>query len=222
MRENVESVLSLIISAGLLMLSSFILLILDRPDIAQRSSHLAYLLLVVGVVMGLIENSRSSKKIHYLQFLGNIIDARKINARKEKIFLLLTYIRMDYQRKPLKEKIMIVFGLIGIGVLSILSFYAGSNILRTLQQQNAILSATPVNNSVEPHIVYYGTKVVIKGQNFGEPPVKNTFLLNNGENVFVDFWSGSKIIFTIPLHWKVGENRLWIEKKAYRVEKDRL
>lgn len=220
-RENLESIFSFIISAGLLVLSSLILLIIDRPDIAQRSANLAYLLLVVGVVMGLIENMRASKKIQYLQFLENIIDTKKLTTGKEKVFLTLTNIKNNYQQRPLKEKIVLLLGGVCMGVLLLFALNAGSVLLRALQQENAILSATPVINSVEPHIAYYGTKVVIKGQNFGEPPRKNTFLRNNGEDVFVDFWSGSKIIFTIPLHWKLGDNKLWVEKKVSMFGKER-
>ncbi|QQG44100.1 MAG: hypothetical protein HYW86_04540 [Candidatus Roizmanbacteria bacterium] len=72
-------------------------------------------------------------------------------------------------------------------------------------------SRNPVVQKFEPRIVYYATKVIIKGKNFGWKNEGEELISNFGK-VYTDFWSNEKIIFTIPLHWKTGEVSLRLEK----------
>jgi hypothetical protein len=75
------------------------------------------------------------------------------------------------------------------------------------------LSRNPKIYTIEPRIVYRSTRIIMRGYNLGWKPDDLALKLNStyGE-VEKDFWSDSKIIFTVPLHWKDGEVELWVEK----------
>ncbi len=69
----------------------------------------------------------------------------------------------------------------------------------------------PVITQVQPSIVYYANRIIIKGSNFGTSQSEK---LNSdiwGE-IKTDYWSKEKIILTVPLGWNIGKGTMWIEK----------
>ncbi len=95
------------------------------------------------------------------------------------------------------------------------SKYAGKFIylkIRTYQEKQARLALQLEVKKIEPRIVYHGTKVIIFGYNFG-PNKNNSVKLMKGDGlVDIDAWSDTKIIFSVPLHWKPGIITLRLEK----------
>lgn len=75
------------------------------------------------------------------------------------------------------------------------------------------LTRNPKIYSIEPHIVYRSTKVILRGYNLGWKPDNAALrLYSSYGEVQKDFWSDSEIIFTVPLSWKDGMVKLWVEK----------
>lgn len=66
---------------------------------------------------------------------------------------------------------------------------------------------------VQPKIVYHSTKVILRGYNFSWQLNANDKLMSQYGKVSTTLWNDSKIIFTVPLHWKPGNIRLWIERE---------
>lgn len=74
------------------------------------------------------------------------------------------------------------------------------------------LSWNPKINSIKPEIVYYGNKVVLTGRKFGwKGKIDTNFKYKDG-NIDISLWTDTKVIFTVPLHWKLGEMTIWIQK----------
>lgn len=73
-------------------------------------------------------------------------------------------------------------------------------------------SRQPRIDLMEPTLVYKATKVVIYGEGFGWD-VKKSQALIDGEKIDAVLWTDSKIIFRVPLHWKTGNHKIWIEKQ---------
>ncbi len=90
-------------------------------------------------------------------------------------------------------------------VLVILLFLAVKTVGYQLNHYFVWLSRTPTISVFEPRIVYRSTKVVIRGHNLGK-------LYSAHGEVKADLASDSKITFTIPLDWKDGNVKLWVEK----------
>lgn len=89
---------------------------------------------------------------------------------------------------------------------------AGYQIYKDTQHQRLRESLNPIITKVEPSIVYHSTKVVIYGSGFGWQQEGTRALKKDGEIVDVDLWTDTKIILTVPLHWKTGTITLWTEK----------
>lgn len=84
--------------------------------------------------------------------------------------------------------------------------------IRSFNYSQLLMSRYPQITNAEPKIVYYGNKVILKGRRFGwKGTVDTKFKYNNGQ-IKIDLWTDTKVIFTIPLHWKVGEINVWIER----------
>ncbi len=74
-------------------------------------------------------------------------------------------------------------------------------------------SRSPLIKKAEPEIIYYATKVVIDGKNFGWRDIgtKDRRIYCQYGEIVPELWTGSKIIFTAPLGWKEGDLRIWVE-----------
>ena len=54
--------------------------------------------------------------------------------------------------------------------------------------------------------------MIIYGENFGWD-TKNVKALIDGKEIDAVLWTDSKIIFPVPLEWKDGYHKIWIEKQ---------
>ncbi|MDO8610243.1 MAG: hypothetical protein Q7R95_06850 [bacterium] len=83
-----------------------------------------------------------------------------------------------------------------------------------LQKERSNLD--PYIEKVEPAIVYPSTKIIVFGKGFSsranDSQTNRVILRNEGEIITLDYWDDNKIIFTVPLHWKIGINHIWIDK----------
>lgn len=84
--------------------------------------------------------------------------------------------------------------------------------IRIFNRWQLFLLAHPEIKKVEPTIVYYANKVVLLGQGFGWKGEINTDFYNQFEAINIDLWTDRKVIFTVPLHWKLGNITIWVEK----------
>ncbi len=82
--------------------------------------------------------------------------------------------------------------------------------IRTYTHNQIFISRMPQIYSVEPRLVYHGTKVVVLGKNFGwKVPTQSTKFYTQQGELNIDLWTNSKIIFTVPLQWKPGNIEVW-------------
>ena len=82
-------------------------------------------------------------------------------------------------------------------------------------KKKQLLSRNPAISKVEPSIVYQGTKVIIFGSNLGWKQNEKVRLIafdTRRRDVYSDLWTDHKIIFTVPLDWKIGTIYLAVEK----------
>lgn len=84
--------------------------------------------------------------------------------------------------------------------------------IRAFNHHLVLLSRLPRITKIKPKIVYYGTKVILTGRRFGWGGEINTNFKNQEGNIDITLWNDTKVIFTVPLHWKEGELDIWIQK----------
>jgi len=70
----------------------------------------------------------------------------------------------------------------------------------------------PTIEAIEPKLVYKGTKIIVYGKGFGWDDKRSKILID-GKKIDDILWTDSKINFPVPLHWKMGVHKIWIEKK---------
>ncbi len=76
----------------------------------------------------------------------------------------------------------------------------------------SFLARHPKIDNIKPGIVYYDTKVVLTGRGFGwKGKIDTKFKYQEGK-IDISLWTDTKVIFTVPLHWKVGDMTIWIQK----------
>ena len=102
-----------------------------------------------------------------------------------------------------------------IFIVAIKTFYNIRRELTSRERNRTRISLIPVIQSVEPWIVYKGTKVVIYGSSFTKNSDDKWKLYVNGKEARVDQWEDNKIIFTIPLTWNSGYLYLQVEKNLH-------
>lgn len=86
--------------------------------------------------------------------------------------------------------------------------------IRAYNHQQAYLSRLPQIKTVKPGIAYYDTKVVLLGKGFGWKGKIDTdtrFKYQDGK-IDISLWTDTKVIFTVPLHWKLGDLSIWLQK----------
>lgn len=70
----------------------------------------------------------------------------------------------------------------------------------------------PQIKNIRPQIVYYDNKVVLTGRGFGWKGLIDTKFKYQEGIINVSLWTDTKVVFTVPLHWKVGDLTIWIQK----------
>lgn len=74
------------------------------------------------------------------------------------------------------------------------------------------LARHPLIKVVKPSIAYYDTKVVLIGKGFGwKGKIDTKFKYQEGK-IDISLWTDTKVVFTVPLHWKVGDMSIWVQK----------
>lgn len=84
--------------------------------------------------------------------------------------------------------------------------------IRAFNHHLVLLSRYPRIKNVKPKIVYYGSKVILTGRGFGWGGEINTKFKNREGNIDITLWNDTKVIFSVPLHWKTGDLDIWIQK----------
>lgn len=69
-----------------------------------------------------------------------------------------------------------------------------------------------VISAVEPFFVHHGDKIIIQGRGYNQKVNKFAQLMSNYGKEDYSYASDSKIIFTVPLKWKTGTVKIWLEK----------
>lgn len=84
--------------------------------------------------------------------------------------------------------------------------------IRIFNHYQAFLIRHPKIEKIKPEIVYYGTKVILTGRGFGwKGKIDTKFKYQEGK-IDISLWTDTKVIFTVPLHWKIGDITIWIQK----------
>jgi hypothetical protein len=84
--------------------------------------------------------------------------------------------------------------------------------IRKYNHYQLFLSRHPRIEVVKPQIVYYDTKVVLLGRGFGwKGKIDTKFKYQEGK-IDISLWTDTKVIFTVPLHWKTGDLSIWLQK----------
>lgn len=87
--------------------------------------------------------------------------------------------------------------------------------IKAINHHLTYLSRHPKIKKIKPYIVYYGNKAVFLGKGFGWKGTINTKFYTRQGELQIDLWTDNKIIFTVPLHWKLGEIYVWVEKPLF-------
>lgn len=103
-----------------------------------------------------------------------------------------------------------------IGLLLINGFvFVVDRQVRAVNREILYQSKQPHIKLIKPKIAYYDTKVILLGSNFGWGGTIHTKFYNQYGPINISLWNDTKIIFTIPLHWKLGEINVWVETDIF-------
>ncbi len=222
------------ISALFLLSMTPLFLIFQNYLIAEKIATVAYLMLLIGTLQGLVElllGSRFLYDYHYLyqkvvqnELTQYVLLFIKISIHSiHRLTVRFIHAVFDLQPKTILHHLLNLFKL---GILLLVVFYLGynstvmlqryGNYIKVERQKKYRLSLNPQISKVEPKYVYAANKVIIFGKNFGWKESDSSLLIKDSgkakEGVTTDLWTDTKIIFVVPLNWKNGEIRLWIEK----------
>ena len=81
-----------------------------------------------------------------------------------------------------------------------------------LNDSRLFIARSPQIKKISPEIVYHGNKMIIYGKGFGWKGAVNSRFLNQYKEITPELWTDSKVILSVPLDWKIGKIRIWIEK----------
>lgn len=84
--------------------------------------------------------------------------------------------------------------------------------IRAYNHHQLFLSRQPEIKVVKPMIVYYDTKIILTGRGFGWKGTINTKFKYQEGTINISLWTDTKVIFTVPLHWKTGDISIWLQK----------
>lgn len=195
--------------------------ILQFDALSEKAAIWAYFFFAVGTMQAFIEFML--KPTHTLT-LSELIDRLSSDTKLLSnflqqvfrviifpIYVALKKIILDaYGPSPKTRKDKIVLSTkIGITVIIITIVMV---ILITVERHHTRSTFNPYITYLAPTLVYPSTVVIIKGENFGWKQQEKVRLKYVGGEILTSFWTDSKIIFTVPLHWKPGEVDIWIEK----------
>lgn len=142
----------------------------------------------------------------YLPQFALFLDS--INFNSFKVFFEKEYknkkLDLEMLKKPITAILVMIAINLGVGVVD--------KQMRIIEHQLNFLSKYPKIQIVKPKIVYYGTKVILLGKGFGWGGEIETKFKNREGNIDITLWNDTKVIFTIPLHWKEGDLDIWIQK----------
>lgn len=217
---HLESKISFIYGLFFIFLCPF-LLNKGNDQLAEKAAVLAFIFLCTGSIQAFVELFFKAKSFHsYPSILNNLRDQRPLYYRilyffiiLLKVFFIFLYLLIDaifiLQPKRLHDHFSNF-----IKLAFIITIF--SSILFTVnfinQKRNRLL-INPQIVKIEPKIVYPATKVIIWGKNFGWKENEKVSLHLENSIVRTDLWTDSKIIFTVPLHWKPPQELFfWIEK----------
>lgn len=217
---NIEKRILFLIALILMTLLT-LLYIVKAELLSEKLAIWTYILLSLGVIQFLWEEKRKSNQLTSLYTVTDAIikDAHTFwdNVPPQlRIFIILIgsntkiIVIKIYGTKPTKfvQQVTLAIKLFAtlmvMGLLVFIGLIININLTR--------LSMDPQIIKIEPTIVYPSIKVIINGRNFGWKEGENVKLKLKEEEVYTDLWTESKIIFTVPLHWKDGNVKLVIEK----------
>ena len=138
---------------------------------------------------------------------------RKISEKKEYLIKAIYFFC-----KLIKA---IVIGLVVVSFIAIIVAFLAwqlnryADYQRKLRENLTIMSVVPVKTTL-------AQKVKLQGYNFGWRVNKKDKLMSNYGPVLVDEWKGEELIFIVPLHWKEGKVKLWIEKNKDDIPEEKL
>jgi len=207
------------------------LLTANMDWVAEKSAIWAYMMLVSGTIQSIFEISPVLQKVStskpvrsisaLLRFVFFTFD-QLINIViafiKQIIIFSLKYI---FKKMPTSisdwivfvgKILFLLFILVIIFIASIFIIQKTYNIAHIINQKKLRILQNPVIETAEPALVYPAMKVVMYGKNFGWRGSENVLLAKKDEAIITDLWTDTKIIFTVPLHWKPGNIFLWIQK----------
>lgn len=141
-----------------------------------------------------------------------------IRATYQNIIIFITFV---FKTMPNTIRDWIIFALklillaivsLTIFIIILLILHNTYRVIQVVNHKKARISMNPIIDTIEPKLVYKGTKVIIYGNKFGWDTKKSKAFID-GELINPVLWQDSKIIFPIPLHWTNGNHRIWIEKQ---------
>lgn len=86
--------------------------------------------------------------------------------------------------------------------------------IRIFNHHQTYISRHPQIYNVKPQIVYYDNKVILTGRGFGWKGLIDTKFKYQEGTINVSLWTDTKVIFTVPLHWKTGDITIWIQRST--------
>lgn len=109
---------------------------------------------------------------------------------------------------------ILLISLLVLIIITFATFKITKRLYKNYDEWRDIERIRPQIFRVEPSIIYPGMKVIVYGKNFGwnEKPGYKIESNQPQDNDLTDLWTETKIIFTIPLHWKTGKHYIQINK----------
>lgn len=196
------------------------LLLYSLSVLAEQIVTLIFLIIFIGILQNIWESQHQQRK--FIQF--NVLFSAVFSTRNLSfldicsLFIREAMSRISKRviiRKPSFSSILTI---LLIGVIMSFSLYTVwvmyENQRKLDDEKKAWNYLIPNIEQVEPKVVYRGTKIRIEGKQFKFQDLARIKLVNQyGEIKNVDYWSDSKIIFTVPLDWKTGKISLWIQNE---------
>jgi len=225
---------SFYVGIALLLLCS--LTVFSQMDpVAEKLAIFAYVFLVLGTTHAVLEVLTPSQDIgiykssnlllgHLMAFpiLFDRYSTSLLNTVKNNIDnAFSSMVRTIYIRRPTSSvgwTIAIIKTIILLIILSILMFFGIKKLIehnRKMEIENHIrqrILKNPQIDSIEPSLVYKATNIVIYGREFGWNVEGHERLFVDGKPAVTDLWTDTEIVFAVPLDWRLGVHKVWIEK----------
>jgi len=225
---------SFYVGLGLLLFCS-ITVFSHMDPVAEKLAVFAYIFLVIGAVHAAIEvipappdkdsNRVPNSLIRTLSSFPILFDRRStsvmrvISGNISNAFnsLLLAI----YTRRPSSPTgwtiaviktivLLIIFATLSfLGIKELIKINRKTEIENRIKQRN---SMNPQIDSIEPFLVYKATNIVLYGREFGWNVDGQERIYVDGKPAVTDLWTDNEIVFAVPLDWKLGVHKVWIEK----------